>query len=204
VSLTKIGPNHRITIPEDAVAALRLTDGDVLEGRIESGKLVLVPWKRTKKGPELSAAEQKLLARAQRKIERIRKDLATARGLTPEEANLAARAGLINPDQRWWWTEEWQRGERRTERELRAGRTKSFNSVENLIDDLHSRSDWNARISSLGISPHSPNPSNAAQRSNCGSSLTTRVTPHCGPRRWRAPRISGKEESAEATASLFR
>ena len=80
-----------------------------------------------------------LLARAEEKIKRIRQDLASARGLTEEEADAAAKVGLIARDQRWWWTEEWQRGEREVERDLRAGRTKVFRSAEQLIEELRRR-----------------------------------------------------------------
>jgi len=33
-----------------------------------------------------------------------------AKGLTRDEAAVAAKAGLIEPDQRYWRTEEWQKG----------------------------------------------------------------------------------------------
>ena len=36
----------------------------------------------------------------------------------------------------YWWTEEWQKGERAAERDVRAGRVKTFSSVEELIRDL--------------------------------------------------------------------
>jgi len=89
--------------------------------------------------PKLTAREQKALARAEEKIQRIRQDLASARGLTEEEADLASKVGLIALDQRWWWTEESQRGEREVERDLRAGRTQAFESAEQLLDDLRSQ-----------------------------------------------------------------
>ena len=79
------------------------------------------------------------LLRAKRKIARIRKDLATARGLTPKEADAAARAGLIPYDERWWWTEEWQKGERQAERDLKAGRLKVFDSLGELLQHLEKR-----------------------------------------------------------------
>jgi AbrB family looped-hinge helix DNA binding protein len=141
MGVAKIGPNHRITIPEDAREALNLAVGDVLEGHVEAGRLVLVPKKRTKTlgAVQLSPQERKILGRARRKIARIRKDLATARGLTPDEAEVAARSGLITPEQGWWWTEDWQHGERRAERDIAAGRTKALGSAEELIADLRGR-----------------------------------------------------------------
>jgi hypothetical protein len=67
-------------------------------------------------------AEQRTLARAQAKIDRIRRDLVRAKGLTSEEAKVAAKAGLIDPDQKYWWTEAWQKSERVAETDARAGR----------------------------------------------------------------------------------
>ena len=69
----------------------------------------------------------------------MRQNLTSARGLTAEEADVAAKAGLIAHDQRWWWTEAWQKGERQAERDLRAGRTKPFHDATQLIEDLRSR-----------------------------------------------------------------
>jgi hypothetical protein len=68
-----------------------------------------------------SVREQKLLLRARIKIEQIRKDLVQAKGLTRAEAGAAAKAGLIEPDQQYWWTEAWQKGERAAEAGRRAG-----------------------------------------------------------------------------------
>jgi len=36
----------------------------------------------------------------------------------------------------YWWTEEWQKGERAAERDIRAGRVQTFSSVEELLRDL--------------------------------------------------------------------
>jgi AbrB family looped-hinge helix DNA binding protein len=141
VSITKIGPKHQVTIPKDVFEALHLGVGDILDAEVHGGKLVLVPKRLTEKAPapKLTSVEQNLLVRARGKIERIRKDLASARGLTSAEADVAARVGLIDADQRWWWTEAWQRGERQAERDLRAGRTKVVESVEDLIEDLRAQ-----------------------------------------------------------------
>ncbi len=141
MSTTKIGPKHQVTIPKDVFQRLHLEVGDVLEAEAQQAKLVLVPKKLMEKAPapRLSAREQKLLGRAQEKIKRIRRDLISARGLTAAEADVAAKAGLIAHDQRWWWTEEWQKGERESERDLRAGRTQAFQSAEQLLEDLRSQ-----------------------------------------------------------------
>jgi len=87
----------------------------------------------------LSRAEQKILVRARAKIERIQRDLLHSKGLTREEARVAARAGLIDPGQMYWWTQEWQKGERAAARDVRAGRTKTFSTVEELVRELFQR-----------------------------------------------------------------
>ena len=141
MSTTRIGLKHQVTIPKDAFERLHLEVGDVLEAEVSQGKLVLIPKKLMEKAPvpRLTAREQRLLAQAQEKIRRIRQDLSSARGLTVAEADVAIKAGLIARDQRWWWTEDWQKGEREVEQDLRAGRTRGFESARELFEDLRSR-----------------------------------------------------------------
>ena len=55
--------------------------------------------------------------------------------------------GLIDPDQAWWWREEWQKGKREVEKEIAQNETSGpFRSVHGLIEHL-SKSDiseaWN-------------------------------------------------------------
>ena len=80
------------------------------------------------------------MLRARTKIEHIRKDLGRAKGLTRDEAAIAAKAGLIESDQQYWWTEEWQKGEREAETDRRAGRVLgTFASVEAMKGALKPR-----------------------------------------------------------------
>ena len=79
---------------------------------------------------KLSANEQRALARARKKIAAINEDMVNSKGLTLNEVNAAAKAGLIAEDQRWWWLESWQEGEREAERDIRAGRVETFNTPE--------------------------------------------------------------------------
>lgn len=144
MSITKVGPKHQVTIPRDVFERLNLEVGDYLEVEAESGKIVLVPKKLIEKAPvpKLSDKEKKLLPAAKKKIEAIRKDLASAKGLTEQEARVAARVGLIDENQIWWWTEEWQKGERAAEAELRAGKSIGpFTNAEELIAYLHEGSE---------------------------------------------------------------
>jgi len=80
--------------------------------------------------PRLRAQEQRALARARKKIDAINEDLLHSKGLTEEEAAVAARAGLIDTKQSWLWLEEWQKGERESERDIRAGRTQTFRTLQ--------------------------------------------------------------------------
>ncbi len=44
---------------------------------------------------------------------------------------------LIDASQAYFWTEEWQAGEREASTEIAKGQTKRFPSFEALIRDLH-------------------------------------------------------------------
>jgi len=135
MSTVRIGPSRQVTLPADVLDKLDLGAGDALEAEVREGKLVLTP----KSAGMLAPEERKLLQQARRKIARIRKDLGRSKGLTPTEADAAVRAGLIDSDQRWWWTEAWQSGERQAERDLRVGRVKVFESANELLQDLRKR-----------------------------------------------------------------
>jgi bifunctional DNA-binding transcriptional regulator/antitoxin component of YhaV-PrlF toxin-antitoxin module len=45
-------------------------------------------------------------------------------------------AKLVDPSQAYFWTREWQAGEREAEEDIRRGRVKKFKSVKELMDDL--------------------------------------------------------------------
>jgi hypothetical protein len=45
----------------------------------------------------------------------------------------------IPKDQAWFWTDEWQAGEREVDEALARGEYKTFNSVEEMLADLHAR-----------------------------------------------------------------
>jgi AbrB family looped-hinge helix DNA binding protein len=139
--LVKIGPKHQVTIPKEVFESLQLSVGDLLEMRAQNGKGVFIPKRVVEKTPvpKLSRKEQALLASAKKKIAAINRNIRTAKGLTDPETKVAAKVGLIDPDQRWWWTEEWQKGERKAEDDLINGRvSKPFHSVDELIGHLRS------------------------------------------------------------------
>lgn len=44
----------------------------------------------------------------------------------------------VPKSQEWFWSEEWQAGEKKIDDELAKGEYASFNSMDDLIKDLHS------------------------------------------------------------------
>jgi len=136
--LAKISTKHQITIPKKVFNDLDLAVGDLLEVTAENGKGLIVPQRvmATAAVPKLSAAEQKALKSARKKIDAINKNHLKSRGLTKTEIKAAAKVGLIDPDQVWFWTEEWQRGEREAAADIKAGRVKKFDTLDGLLKDL--------------------------------------------------------------------
>ena len=43
---------------------------------------------------------------------------------------------VIDKDQTWFWRKEWQAAEREAEDDLRAGRVKAFDTLDELVADL--------------------------------------------------------------------
>ncbi|MFZ5652562.1 MAG: hypothetical protein ACOY4I_17145 [Bacillota bacterium] len=43
---------------------------------------------------------------------------------------------LVPADQVWFWSAEWQKGEKEADKDIAEGRTKSFDSVDDLLEDL--------------------------------------------------------------------
>ena len=68
----------------------------------------------------------------QDKIDRINNDPLRSTGLTKAEIEVAAKAGLIDPEQAWWWIEKFQKGYRESLKEVEAGDLESFDSMEGL------------------------------------------------------------------------
>ena len=135
---SKITSSHRITIPKPVFEKLGLKVGDVIEVIEENGKVVLIPQQMVYNPPKLSKREQEILARAKDKIKTINEDMLNSKGLTETEANVAAKTGLINQEQKYWWLESWQKGEREAERDEREGRSSSeFETAEGLLAHLH-------------------------------------------------------------------
>jgi len=43
---------------------------------------------------------------------------------------------LVDKSQAYFWTRRWQEGEREADEDIKAGRVKTFDSVDELIEDL--------------------------------------------------------------------
>jgi len=48
------------------------------------------------------------------------------------------RAIDIDPDQKWFWTKEWQKMEREAEEDIKHGRVKSFSTMNEFVKELKS------------------------------------------------------------------
>lgn len=141
MSLVKIGPKHQITIPKNVRSALHLEAGDLLEIVIKEGKGMLVPKTMATKAPtlKLTTGEQKLLEAARKKIQLINEDHVNSKGLTRKEADVAAKVGIIDPEQKYWWLEDWQKGEREAQQDIAAGRvSETFTDAQSAINHLRS------------------------------------------------------------------
>ena len=139
MSVIKVRPRRQVTIPKEIFNKLHLEEGDFVEAKTEDQKIVLVPKKLVTKPSiiPLTKEEQNLLKKAKTKMDKIRQDLAHSKGLTEKEINVAVKVGLIDPDQAWWWIEEWQKGERETQKEINEdklmGPFSSFEQFKNAI-----------------------------------------------------------------------
>jgi len=136
----KIGTKHQVTIPKEVFEKLHLKAGEWVEAIAQEGKIVLIPKQLTDKPPvpRLNKEEQRILAEAKEKIAKINTDTLHSAGLNSKEIKVAVKAGLIDPDQAWWWHEDWQKGEREADKDLAKGRYKQFDNIENLIKELNS------------------------------------------------------------------
>jgi len=136
----KVGPRHQITIPQEVRKSAGIRAGDLLEIVVQRGRIVITPQQvvRRPAAAKLSREEQQVLLSARKKIEAIQRDLVHSTGLTQAEADVAAKVGLIAEDQKWWWLEEWQKGEREVERDFAEGNVELFEDAESFLDALPS------------------------------------------------------------------
>ena len=62
-----------------------------------------------------------------------------------EEGILLRPQKVIDATQAWFWTPQWQQGEREADADLAAGRAQTFNSGEDFLDALRARAKPAAR-----------------------------------------------------------
>ncbi len=114
---TRVNRMHDVMIPTDVFYVLANAGGILLNPRRPAEKA---------HAAKLTPDEQLTLAKATKKIERIRKEIIRLRSLTLEEARVAAKAGLIAEEQMWWWIEEQEKGKRKAESKSRAKRKRRY------------------------------------------------------------------------------
>lgn len=56
--------------------------------------------------------------------------------VTENEEIVLRRQRLVDADQAYFWREDWQKGEREAQRDIRSGRTRKFKTAKDLIADL--------------------------------------------------------------------
>jgi len=136
--VAKIRPRRQITIPKKIFDQLHLQIGDYIEAIAEKERIIIIPKRLANKGEAIPLArkEQKILFKAKKKMDQIKKDFLHSQGLNAEELKVACKVGLIDPDQSWWWTEEWQKGEREAEQAELIG---PFDNAEEAIKSLKAK-----------------------------------------------------------------
>ena len=140
--VVRIGPKHQVTIPKEVFDQLHLKPGDFLEAISQGGKVIMVPRQLAAKAPapSLTKKEQQILSQAKQRINCIQADLLRSQGLTKEEIEVACKVGLIDKEQAWWWVEEWQKGEREAEKDIREERLYGpFESVKEFKESIEKR-----------------------------------------------------------------
>lgn len=140
--LAKIGTKHQVTIPKEVFEELRLKVGDLFEVVADRGRVNLIPQRVVAQAPalRLSKKEQALLLSAKKKVAAINQDMINSTGLTRAEAEVAAKVRLIDPDQKYWWLEEWQKGEREVEHNYKEGNFEVFDNAKDFLKSLKSSS----------------------------------------------------------------
>ena len=56
-----------------------------------------------------------------------------------EERAVLMPKRLVDKSQAYFWTKQWQKGEKEAAEDIKAGRVKTFDSVDELIKDLHQK-----------------------------------------------------------------
>jgi len=76
-----------------------------------------------------------LPAEVRRRVRAAEGDVFLAEVRDPDEIVLRKKS-LVDASQAYFWTDEWQRGEREAQEDIQRGRVKRFRSAKALIADL--------------------------------------------------------------------
>ena len=142
MAVVKVRPRRQVTIPKEIFNQLHLEEGDFIEARAEDQKIIFVPKKLVTNTDIIphSKGDQRILKKTQAKIEKIKHDMVHSKGLSEEEIAVAVKVGIVDRDQAWWWTEEWQKGEREAQKEINEGKLLgSFSTVEEFKAAIESK-----------------------------------------------------------------
>lgn len=138
--LRKVRKFYQVSLPARLSRKFGIAEGEYVQMQESREGILVKPVALIERPPiaRLTPKEQSLLLRVKAKIAKIKKDITAAKGLTEEEAQIALKVCLIDSGQAWWWLESWQKGEREAEEDIKRGKVKEFESVEDLIGDLRS------------------------------------------------------------------
>jgi predicted DNA-binding antitoxin AbrB/MazE fold protein len=91
-----------------------------------------------KEGDELELIYQKVKKTDKKLLSEIKRKMETQEGLNKGERKIAIQAGLIDKDQEWFWTPEWQAGEKKADEDERLGRVSGpFDTAEEAVAHLN-------------------------------------------------------------------
>ncbi len=143
MATAKVKDRYQVTIPKEVRRQFECQVGDSLEVVCQGGRIVMTPQQVISKPAvaKLSRQEQQLLQIVQDKLEKIGSDHVNSVGLTKDEIRVGVKVGLIDADEWWWYTEEWQEGEREATRDEAEGRVseplETAEDIDNYFASLH-------------------------------------------------------------------
>jgi len=141
LATTKIKERFQVTIPREVRDRFKCEVGDTLDVVYQNGRIVMVPQQVIAKPQiaKLDKREQVLAHIARDKIRKIGSDFLNSVGLSEDEIRVATKIGLIDPDEAWWYSEEWQAGEREASNEVKDGEVSEAMEgaeLDQYLDDL--------------------------------------------------------------------
>jgi len=114
LTVREIKDGFQLVFPKEVMGQLGLKDKDKVEFEIKEDGILLKAKHRSES------------------LEEIKRKMQKRAGLTKDEMEIAAQAGLIRRDQFSYWTAEIQERLKRAEEDFDAGRTTRVKNVEEL------------------------------------------------------------------------